>query len=237
MKYPFGDLIAMSKYTTILYDVKKELGVTLAEYVYLDTVYHLQIKSGFAFASSAFYCERMDITDRQLRRVKGAMVERGYLEIIPNTKDRKVKVTDRFLEIIQADKMSAHADKMSVPSGQNVRHSIENEKKNEIRYSAEQKYHPQTNNVIDLFRDIAPTTYTRWYRITSYRTNITELLKVRTFEQVAFLLNSLSHPEVRKDDFAPQITNPYELLTKFDKTLAYLQKKSRKLKEEAERVF
>lgn len=234
----------MSKYTTILYDVKKELGVTLSEYVYLDTVYHLQAKNGYAFANNDFYCERLDITRRQLSRIKSTLIERGLLEVLPQTNDRKVKVTGKYLDALISKngetKCPTEQDKMSHRVGQNVPpHNIDikEEEKKDIRYSDTQKYHPQTNAVIDLFKDIAPTTYTRWYRITSYRTNITELLKVRSFEQVKFLLNSLTHPEVRKDDFAPQITNPYELLTKFDKTVAYLQKKSRKLKEEAERIF
>lgn len=236
-----GDLSLMNKYTTILYDVKKELEVSLIEYIYLDTVYHLQAKTGWAFALSNFYCERMDITDRQLRRLKGSLVERGLLEIQPQTKDRKVRVTEKYLDILQADKMSVQkvegADKMSAVNGQNVRDTIENKKEIEIRYSADAKYHPDTNKVIDLFSSIAPTTYTRWYRIAKYRENITALLKTRSFEQVKKVLETLALPVIREDEFCPTINNPAELLNKFDKTVAYLQRKYQKSKKEADRVF
>lgn len=237
-----GDLSLMNKYTTILYDVKRELKITINEYIYLDTVYHLQVKKGFAFATNAFYCERLDITPRQLSRMKASLVERGLLEIVPETNDRKVHVSDIYIELMNPlsgeTKCPTRIDKMSDEDRQNVLpHYIENKREKEIRYSKEQKYHPQVNVVIDLFKDIAPTTYTRWYKLGTYKANITELLKTRSFEQVKILIDSLSHPEVRDDDFCPQITNPYELLTKFDKTLSYLRKKSNKIKKEMERVF
>lgn len=121
----------MSKYTTILYQVKSDLGLSLAEYVYLDTVYHLQAKTGWAYADNEFYCSRLDMTDRNLRRLKSKMIEMDLLE----TKDRGVRVTEKWMDsyLDGADKMSDKADKMSAQSGQNVRHTIEKEIENKKR--------------------------------------------------------------------------------------------------------
>ena len=89
-----------SKYTTILYEAKKKLGITLVEYIYLDTIYHLQILNGSAFATSEFYCSLLDITQRQLSRIKASLVERGLLEIVPNTNNTKLKITELYLSAV-----------------------------------------------------------------------------------------------------------------------------------------
>lgn len=67
------------RYTTIIYDVKKELGISLREYIYLDAVYHLQAKTGWSFAKNEYYGEMLDVGFREIQKISKSLVEKGLI--------------------------------------------------------------------------------------------------------------------------------------------------------------
>lgn len=67
------------RYTTIIYEVKKELGISLREYIYLDAVYHLQAKTGWSFAKNEYYGEMLDVGFREIQKISKSLVEKGLI--------------------------------------------------------------------------------------------------------------------------------------------------------------
>lgn len=67
------------KYSTIIFEVKKKLGVSLREYIFLDSVYHLQVKTGLSYAKNEYYGELLDILPREVQRIKAKMISVGLL--------------------------------------------------------------------------------------------------------------------------------------------------------------
>ena len=95
-----NDHYPMTKYTTILYEVKKNLNLSFSEYIFLDIVYHLQVMNGYAYAKSDFYCEKLEVTQRQLSRIKTSMIERGFIEIVEGSNSVNIKLTKKFIEAL-----------------------------------------------------------------------------------------------------------------------------------------
>lgn len=90
----------MSKYTTILYEVKKNLKLSFSEYIFLDIIYHLQVVNGYAYAKSDFYCEKLGVTQRQLSRIKTSLINAGLIEVIDGSNSVKLKLTKKFIEAL-----------------------------------------------------------------------------------------------------------------------------------------
>lgn len=77
-------------YTTIIFGVKKELGLTTDEYIFLDAVYHLQVKTGTCYAKNDYFIELLGIKLRWLQQLKSSLRERGFITGTGNS----VKTTD-----------------------------------------------------------------------------------------------------------------------------------------------
>ena len=83
-------------YTTILFDVKKDLGLSLREYIFLDAVYHLQVKTGWCYAKSEYFQELLEIGEREVRNVKKQLVEKGLLVMSEKYNSAEVKTSENF---------------------------------------------------------------------------------------------------------------------------------------------
>ena len=79
------------KYTIILFDVKKELNLSLREYIFLDCVFHLQTKIGFSYAKNDYYAELLDIGVREVQKIKSKMTEEGFLIV-----EKGYKTTEKW---------------------------------------------------------------------------------------------------------------------------------------------
>jgi len=106
----------MKKYCVVLWEVRRDLDVSVMEYALLDTVYYLSRKKGFCYASREYLAEHMGITRMGLHKLVERMVERGFLSKTPSG---KLVVTEKWEQIyscedskqsLQYSKQSLHSD-------------------------------------------------------------------------------------------------------------------------------
>lgn len=101
------------KYTTILYDVKKALGVTLQEYIILDTIFHLEnhSKDRGCYAKIGFYMEITDMGERTTQRTMMNLVKLGYIEVTKtasNTASRRTTEKYKAFRLDDAQQVGAN---------------------------------------------------------------------------------------------------------------------------------
>jgi hypothetical protein len=66
------------KYSTIIFEVKKKLGLSIREYIFLDATYHLQVKTGVSYAKNDYYAELLEISVREVQKIKAKMIALGF---------------------------------------------------------------------------------------------------------------------------------------------------------------
>lgn len=95
-----------AKYTTILYDEKKEMGVTLSEYVLLDIIFHLENNTRFdgCRVKVDYFAECLDLSERQVKRYLSGLEQKGWL-VSNGTGHRGMtasrKTTEKYKDIRQ----------------------------------------------------------------------------------------------------------------------------------------
>src|SRR3990167_8167876 len=76
------------RYTLILDDVKKELGLTLLEYILCDKIYHLSNNpkhQGWCYASRKTLAKMIDVTDRTIYNLLNKLISKGLIELDKET--------------------------------------------------------------------------------------------------------------------------------------------------------
>jgi hypothetical protein len=71
------------QYATVNFAIKKTLGVTSQQYLYLDSIRVLQANpkyKGWAYASNKYYAEMFDMTVRGIQKMTDKMREKGLIE-------------------------------------------------------------------------------------------------------------------------------------------------------------
>lgn len=127
----------MSTYTTILHDKKKELGISLNEYVIADVVYHLS-KKGKCKAKRTYLAEIIGVTRPGLFKIINSLIEKGLVE---SNDDKSLSSTEEWVNKVYMDsKQSLHDDvnkvdtacKQSLPLYNNINNNniITNEEEN-----------------------------------------------------------------------------------------------------------
>ena len=79
--------------------------------------------------------------------------------------------------------------------------------------------------LINLFKDISPTNYSKWFNNTTYRNSAKNLLKKYPFEKLEILIRDIL-PEINIMSFVAKdckAFNPYELEKNFDKIVAKIK--------------
>ncbi len=74
----------MSTYTTIIHDIRNELGLSLNEYVIADVVHHLS-KKGKCTAKRGYLADIIGVTKPGLFKIINSLVEKGLLEKLDDT--------------------------------------------------------------------------------------------------------------------------------------------------------
>lgn len=87
------------KYATLLYQVRKELDISIAEYFYLDMVYHLS-HSGWCYKSLDSVALDMGITRMGVVKLRDRLIERKL--IVKNAKGH-VKTSVTYNKVIQVE--------------------------------------------------------------------------------------------------------------------------------------
>lgn len=94
------------RYATLLYDVRKCLGVSIPEYFYLDMVYFLSRKTGWCFKSLEAIADDMGMQKSGVAYMRDRLIKKGYLE---RNKKGDVRTTDRYEEIAIINRGSVHS--------------------------------------------------------------------------------------------------------------------------------
>ena len=105
-------------YATLLYEVRKELDISIQEYFYLDMVYHLS-HDGWCYKSLDSIARDMGITKRGVMKMRNRLIERKLLK--KNIKGH-VKTTVMYNSVLRSDNKSVNKVPLSVnkvhPSGE-----------------------------------------------------------------------------------------------------------------------
>lgn len=88
------------KYATLLYEVRKQLDISIAEYFYLDMVYHLS-HDGWCYKSYDNIAEDMGISRIGVMKMRDRLTDRGLLI---HRGGNKVKTSVIYNKVIQVDK-------------------------------------------------------------------------------------------------------------------------------------
>ena len=86
-------------YATLLYDVRKRLGISIAEYFYLDMVYHLS-HDGWCYKSLDSIGEDMGISRIGVVKLRDRLIDKGLVK--KNIRGH-VKTTDTYNKVIRTD--------------------------------------------------------------------------------------------------------------------------------------
>ena len=199
-------------YTTILFDVKKDLGLSLREYIFLDAVYHLQVKTGWCYAKSEYFQELLEIGEREVRNVKRQLVEKGLLVMSEKYNSAEVKTSEKWNDIMSGD------------AEQNVRTTYNNKSNNKSNTSETESREevPGENKPVDMIPLIIKEMESldpknkRFYGNTTQREACRFLLDEYGFDLVVQVIHAI--PSLKaKIAYMPSVTTPVELRDKWVK--------------------
>lgn len=214
-------------YTTILFDVKKELGLSLREYIFLDAVYHLQVKTGWCYAKSDYFQDLLEVGEREVRRIKVLLVEKGLLVVSEKYNSAEVKTSEKWNDIMCGDadqNVRMMRTKKSADADQNVRTTIYNKSNNKSNTSETQSREevPVENKPVDMIPLIIKEMESldpknkRFYGNTTQREACKFLLEEYGFDLVVQVIHAI--PSLKaKIAYMPSVTTPVELRDKWMK--------------------
>lgn len=214
-------------YTTILFDVKKDLGLSLREYIFLDAVYHLQVKTGWCYAKSEYFQELLEIGEREVRNVKRQLVEKGLLVMSEKYNSAEVKTSEKWNDIMSGDaeqKVRTMRNKTSADAEQNVRTTYNNKSNNKSNTSETESREevPGENKPVDMIPLIIKEMESldpknkRFYGNTTQREACRFLLDEYGFDLVVQVIHAI--PSLKaKIAYMPSVTTPVELRDKWVK--------------------
>lgn len=81
------------RYATLFYAVKEALGISWHEYLLLDMVYHLSVKTGYCYKSRRAIASDLDIAHTSVSRMITRLVDKGLLDLYKST----YRVTDTYI--------------------------------------------------------------------------------------------------------------------------------------------
>ena len=100
-----------NNYAMLLYSVRKELGISIGEYFYLEMIYHLS-HSGWCYKSLDNIADDMGITKRGLLKLRDRLIDRGL--VVKNDKGW-VKPSAEYVEkahFVAVNKVSKSVNKV-----------------------------------------------------------------------------------------------------------------------------
>lgn len=96
---------------------------------------------------------------------------------------------------------------------------------NSIQLTVAKQSSAEINEIIDLFKELNPE-YEKWYKNTTQRKAVSELLEKYGHEKVFNMVTQL--PEIVAKKYAPRITTPHELKRDLGKLLLFIKQESKK---------
>lgn len=197
------------KYSTIIFEVKKKLGLSMREYVFLDATYHLQVKTGMCYAKDDYFADLLDVGPREIRKVKLKLVTIGFL----HTKDDGIQTTDAW---------------------NNMYLGTEEKTPRRKKEKEETTFTVLGADVIKAMEEIDPKNKL-YYNNKTQRAACDFLIEEYTFQEVMNAINfyKLAKGKVR---FLPSISTPCELRDKWTKLQGLLERRGAENAEAANSV-
>lgn len=217
------------RYTTIIYDVKKELGLSLREYVLLDAIYHLQTKAGWCYSKNEYFANLLEISVREVQKIKSKLVNDNLLLSIGKGKDTGFKTLDKWNDMY----LGNHEQKFTVPRTkvhgnheQKFTDTIYKESDNKIDIADDSKEPSKFSTLgADLIKEMEALDpkNKKYYNNKSQRQAADFLIEEYTFEKAVDLIRLL--PRLKNSiPYMPSITTPCELRDKWQKVMDAIQR-------------
>lgn len=214
-------------YSTIIFSVKKRLGLTLEEYLFLDAVYHLQAKTGASYAKNDYYMELLDLKLRQVQSIKSGLKEKGLL-----TGDGiAIKTTDKwdstYLDTTMQKNAPQGCSKVHGKGAEKCTPTIDKEidkEKDNKGDKSPSKFNPLGAEIIKALEVVDPRNKL-YYGNKTQRAACDFLITEYGFEEVKGAINfyALARGKVK---YLPSISTPCELRDKWNKLQGLLERKS-----------
>lgn len=94
-------------YATLLYGVRKQLGITITEYYYVDMVYHLsRNERGWCYKSLDLIAEDMGMHKNGVIKLRDRMIARG---LIKKSIKGYVRTTDMYHSVVRSGGIAYHS--------------------------------------------------------------------------------------------------------------------------------
>ena len=94
-------------YATLLYGVRKQLGITVAEYYYIDMVYHLSRNDkGWCYKSLESIADDMGMSKNGVVKMRNRLIERGFIK--KNIKGY-TKTTEMYHSVVRGGNKPYHS--------------------------------------------------------------------------------------------------------------------------------
>lgn len=217
------------RYTTIIYEVKSELGLTLREYVILDVIYHLQTKTGWCYSKNEYFADLLEISIREVQKIKAKLLNDKLLVSIGKGKDIGFKTLDKWNDVY----LGNHEQKFTVPRTkvhgnheQKFTHTIYKESDKKVDIAGDSKEPPKFNPLgADLIKELEAIDpkNKKYYNNKSQREASDFLIQEYTFEKAVELIRLL--PRLKSSiPYMPSITTPCELRDKWQKVMDAIQR-------------
>ncbi len=84
------------RYGRVYFDARRQLGLSVGEYLFLDVVHTLSRRTGWCYASRQYLAETFGVSVRSIQRLVARLEERGLLEVAGDS-SRQVRPTEYFL--------------------------------------------------------------------------------------------------------------------------------------------
>lgn len=92
------------RYATLLYSVRRELDLSIAEYFYLDMVYHLSHnEKGYCYKSLENIAEDMGISNIGVMKLRDRLTDRGLLIV---KRGNKVRTSEKYNKVIRSGELT-----------------------------------------------------------------------------------------------------------------------------------
>lgn len=88
------------RYATLLYSVRKELGISITEYFYLDMIYHLSHnEKGYCYKSLDSIATDMGISNIGVMKIRDRLTDKGLLIV---KRGNKVRTSEKYNKVIRS---------------------------------------------------------------------------------------------------------------------------------------
>lgn len=159
-------------FTTILHDKRKELNLTILEYCFLDSVYHLSRKKGYCYKSKKSFAELLSISEKSVYNMMDKLEQRGF---IYRDEQKHIYIKEIFCSIYEKitdmKKLQHNTAKFTVDTLQNLQSDtakiadnnniILDTNNNRIKKEEKPQNYLDVNYLLTLFSDEEINYYTK----------------------------------------------------------------------------